>query len=70
VTLQNRCDDLEARIDYLADELKALRGRVTGKERKTRPQEEAPSDGRLEEPAQVRPAPATTAHLARRFRGF
>jgi hypothetical protein len=74
VTVVNRVDDLEARLEYLSDELKALRGRVTGKERKARqPVEDEPpagGDGQPEEPAYSRPAPPSTAYLARRFKRF
>lgn len=34
VTLLNRIDDLDERYDYLAAELKRLRGRITGGERR------------------------------------
>jgi hypothetical protein len=75
VAVVNRVDDLEARLEYIHDELKQLRGRVTGKERKARPEPveepaEGASDGQPEEPAYRRPAPPSTAYLARRFRRF
>lgn len=34
VTVLNRLDELEERVEYLASELKRLRGRVTGGERR------------------------------------
>jgi hypothetical protein len=71
VAVVNRVDDLEARLEYIHDELKQLRGRVTGKERKARPEPNEPAeDGQPEEPAFVRPAPPPTAYLAKRFRRF
>lgn len=41
VTALNRIDELDERIEYLGAELKRLRGRVTGGERKETPQEAA-----------------------------
>jgi hypothetical protein len=80
VTLVNRCDDLEARIEYLGDEIKALRGRVTGKLRKQalppEPEPESESVGAAEGAGDGSPAaPSSYANLrqvdlARRFRGF
>lgn len=84
VALVNRCDDLEARIEYLSDELKSLRGRFTGRLRKgavgTSPEPEPePAGSPLPEgdgspaasPAPPRPlANLRQVDLARRFRGF
>lgn len=71
VTISNRLDDVDERIDYLAGELKTLRGRLTGAIRKEKVAEDAPSATIDDEPSPhyppVRQVPAT-AHLARRFR--
>jgi hypothetical protein len=69
VALQNQVDDVESRVDWLAGELKRLRGRVTGAERKRESPEDAPGETIEEQPA-PRHHPPPTAHLARRFRSF
>lgn len=77
VDLRNRLDDVEARVEYVHDELKQLRGRVTGGLRK-RPPVESAVEGDGEEPvAEGLPAhaglgkgPPSTAFLAKRFRRF
>lgn len=71
-------------MDYLDSELKALRGRVTGAERKKKRVEDAPEETIVAEEVQEDPrpraparalgdangTPAGTAHLSKRFRGF
>lgn len=70
VELANRTDDLDARLDYLAAELRALRGRVTGAERKKESAQDAP--GPTIDPSEVSQVGAkslpSSAHLARRFK--
>lgn len=66
--LENRCDDFDSRIEYLASELKKVRGRQFALEKSRQ-------DGAGEETEQggvpqLPPPPLSTAHLAKRFRGF
>lgn len=70
--LLNRIDDLESRFDYLLGEVKKLRGRLTGALRHQETAQDAPGDtnGGEEVPQQGVTPMISSAHLARRFRGF
>jgi hypothetical protein len=76
MALVNRVDDLESRLDYLGGELRALRGRVTGAERKRQAEQATAPAGDMieEEPFQtISPNVRTrspSSHLARRLRSF
>lgn len=69
VTLQNLVDDLDARVDYLGAELKKLRGRVTGAERKEKPLEDPPGRTNGVE-ALDRPRAVSYDRPTRNLRGF
>ena len=67
-SLENLCDDLDKRVDYLAAELKSVRGRQFALEKR---EQEPAGPANDEQPAVDQPKPvANTAFLARRFRGF
>lgn len=65
-------DGLEARVDRHYDELRALAGRVNAYKRWEKAREDAPesTNGEEEEPEGAPVKSASSAHLARRFRGF
>ena len=68
--LENLSEDLESRIDYLASELKKVRGRQFALEKRSQDDsgetidERADAEGLPSRPSQF----PSTAHLARRFR--
>lgn len=64
VAVVNRMDGLEERYEYLAGEMKRLRGRVTGSERHEKTSQDAPPE---EIPSAVAPQHPP---LARRLRAF
>lgn len=70
--LENRSDDLESRLEYVASELKSVRGRQFALEK--RRQDDAGATIDDESVSQQPPSSAgnyfPTAHLSRRFRGF
>lgn len=68
VTIANRQDELEERVEYLGLELKRLRGRITGAERK-KSLEDEPGEEISEEPAPQHP-PLSLAARRRAARGF
>lgn len=73
VHLVNRLDDLDARLEYLSSELKALRGRFYGDRRKKTLQDAPGEEIEEGEVSQDTPPPAqrprqNTTSLARRFR--
>lgn len=67
--LENLCDDLDARVDYLTAEIKKVRGRQFSLEKRAK---DAPEEANGEEPTQEPPPPqiTSTAHLARRLRSW
>jgi len=68
---QNVLDGLEARVEYVHEELKKLRGRVYATERGKKGIEDAPGSTTEEPDISQHPRAPTssTAHLARRFKG-
>ena len=71
-TLENVADDLDKRVEYLASEIKSVRGRQYAKEKRSQDDVE-PTNGNESSAEDQAPAPRPyipTAHLSRRFRGF
>lgn len=68
--LENLGEDLESRIDYLASELKKVRGRQFALEKRAQddPGEEIDERASLESMPGPQPRMTSTAHLARRFK--
>lgn len=70
-TLENLTDDFDSRLEYLASELKKIRGRQFAMEKRSQDEVQEAIDVTPDNYVQVPPAPQMpTAHLARRFRGF
>lgn len=69
VDLENGLSEAQAAIAWLRKSVVDLNGRMSTIQRQQKPREDAPQEPiEQEEPQEV--APITTAHLARRFRGF
>jgi hypothetical protein len=71
-TLENVTDDLDKRVEYLASEVKSIRGRQYASEKRSK--DDVPPTNGEESSAEQQQPPARsylpTAHLSRRFRGF
>ncbi len=66
--LENELEDILSRLDQLQGELRRVRGRQFAMEKSS---QDAPGETNGEEPTTDQPPPTpSTAHLARRFRGF
>lgn len=72
MTVRDACDGLEARVDQHYAELKQLRGVIHSLKRREKVVEVEPGPTNDGEPTPEPTPPrfATSAHLARRFRGF
>jgi hypothetical protein len=70
--LENHFDDLESRVEYLAAELKSVRGRQYAQKKSLQDATgETIDEGSSPESQPQQPRPyVPTAHLSRRFRGF
>ena len=69
-TLENLADDFDSRIAYLASELKKVRGRQYASEKRAQDDVQEANDERpVPDDGPPRAYPST-AHLARRLRGF
>jgi len=68
VDLENDVGEALAAIAWLRKSLADLNGRMSTIQRQQKPPEDAPEET-IEEESDIRPA-TSTAHLARRFRGF
>lgn len=68
--LENRYDDLDSRVDYLAHELKSVRGRQFAFEKKTSVADDGEQEVGDRPQAERRNGPGGTSELARRMRGW